>query len=89
MRELGGLHIPLLLLGSTGACVGAIAVREMAGWSPWIAFPVGGLIGAVLHVVGVFVLVGSFGCLVERLRRRQQHHEASSVKPANRQETSV
>lgn len=57
-----------LLLGSH---VGAFGLRGVTGWSLWITYPTGGLVGLIVFAAATFFLIERVDLLIARLRRKE------------------
>ena len=53
-----------------GTHVGAFGLRALTGWSLWITYPTGGLVGLILFAAAMFLLIECVSRLVARLRRK-------------------
>jgi hypothetical protein len=61
-----------LLVGLlVGSHVGAFGLRDFTGWSLWMTYPTGGLVGLILFAVATFLLVECVGRLIDRSRKKE------------------
>jgi hypothetical protein len=52
-----------------GAHVGAFGLRAATGWSLWVAYPTGGLVGLAVFTLLTYLLIGVLG------RRTNDRHD--------------
>ncbi|RBP36652.1 hypothetical protein DES53_11691 [Roseimicrobium gellanilyticum] len=49
-----------------GSHVGALVVRNFTGWSLWLAYPTGGLVGFLLFAAATFLMIACMAWLRAR-----------------------
>ena len=63
--------------GLFSAIAGAIFFKDLTGWSAWISFPAGAILGFLTVAISVFILIGIAGALFgKKAQAREDNDEA-------------
>ncbi len=54
-----------------GAPAGGFALHYLTGWSFWVSYPLGGIIGFFTLAIGTFLFIEGVGRFLDRFRRKQ------------------
>jgi hypothetical protein len=61
-----------LLVGVlAGSHAGAFGLQSFTGWSLWVTYPIGGLVGLVLFAAATFLIIECVGRLIDRRGRKE------------------